>query len=145
MPRRGGGEDTIYRCENGRREGRIDLGYVNGHQVRKSVLGRTRREDQERLWKLLADVSRGLFIRGLWVRVPPGLPRKTSAERGTEKVVVAAAGQETDHSSSLRLRCAAGRSTPQRRHNVFGDRCCRAERNAPPAGKLTNGMDPRRW
>jgi hypothetical protein len=49
MPGRGGCEDIIYRCENGRRERRIDLGYVNGHQVRKTVLGRTRREDQERL------------------------------------------------------------------------------------------------
>jgi integrase len=58
--RRGNGEGTIYRRSDGRWEGRIDLGYVNGRRVRRSVYGRTRREVQEKLRKALSDVSRGL-------------------------------------------------------------------------------------
>lgn len=62
MPRRGKGEGAIYKRADGRWEGQIDLGYVGGRRVRKSVYGRTRREVQEKLRKLLTDLDRGLPV-----------------------------------------------------------------------------------
>lgn len=62
MARRGRGEGSIYRREDGRWEAKIDLGRVNGKRVRKSIYGRTRREVQEKLARLQADRLRGLPI-----------------------------------------------------------------------------------
>jgi len=62
MARRGKGEGSIYKRSDGRWEGQIDLGYVGGRRMRKSVYGRTRREVQEKLRKLLTDLDRGLPV-----------------------------------------------------------------------------------
>lgn len=62
MARRGRGEGTIYRRADGRWEAKVDLGFINGRRVRKSVYGRTRREVQEKLTALLANVQRGLPV-----------------------------------------------------------------------------------
>jgi len=62
MARRGKGEGTIVKRADGRWEGRIDLGYIEGKRVRKSVYGRTRREVQEKLARIVADLQRGLPV-----------------------------------------------------------------------------------
>lgn len=62
MPRRGKGEGSIYKRADGRWEGIINLGYMDGRRVRKSVYGRTRREVQEKLARILADSQRGLPV-----------------------------------------------------------------------------------
>ena len=62
MARRGRGEGTIYKRADGRWEGRIELGYLDGKRVRKSVYGRTRREVQEKLARILANSQRGLPV-----------------------------------------------------------------------------------
>lgn len=62
MARRGRGEGTIYQRSDGRWEGQVDLGYVNGRRVRKSVYGRTRREVQEKIRRLLEERARGLPV-----------------------------------------------------------------------------------
>lgn len=62
MERRGRGEGTIYRGADGRWEAKVDLEVIIGRQALKSVHGHTRREIQEKLTTLLANVQRGLPV-----------------------------------------------------------------------------------
>ncbi|MCM8746829.1 hypothetical protein NET03_09870 [Thermomicrobium sp. CFH 73360] len=62
MPRRGRFEGTLYHRADGRWEAKVGLGFINGRWVRKSIYGRTRREVQEKLTILLANVQRSLPV-----------------------------------------------------------------------------------
>jgi integrase len=59
LGRRGRGEGTIRRRDDGRWEGRADLGYKNGKRSRRSVYGRTRREVQQRIAQLAREAREG--------------------------------------------------------------------------------------
>ncbi len=60
--RRGHGEGSISRRNDGRWMGRVDLGYVNGKRKRKYIYGKTRKEVAEQLNKLLAQQGQGYNI-----------------------------------------------------------------------------------
>ena len=57
--RRGRGEGSIRRRADGRWEARVDLGWIDGKRVRKSIFGRTRREVADRLPKALEHAKQG--------------------------------------------------------------------------------------
>ena len=63
MRRRGRDEGSIYEREDCRWAGAVTLGYQNGKRVRKQLYGRTRKEVQEKLTKVLRDYQQGLPIR----------------------------------------------------------------------------------
>lgn len=58
--RRGQGEGAIYKREDGRWEGKVDLGWESGKRRRKSVYGKTRAEVQEKIRKTQNDKATGL-------------------------------------------------------------------------------------
>jgi integrase len=61
MPkRRSRGTGSITRCLDGRYEGRLDLGWVDGHRKRLSFYGTTRLQVERALRDSLHDTDRGL-------------------------------------------------------------------------------------
>ncbi|MFL6970511.1 MAG: hypothetical protein ACJ8F2_01220, partial [Xanthobacteraceae bacterium] len=58
--RRGKGEGSITQLADGRWQGRVDLGYVNGKRVRKAFYGSTRKAVQTKLNAALVDTDRGI-------------------------------------------------------------------------------------
>lgn len=60
MSRRGAGEGTIYRRNDGRWEASVHLGYMNGKRRRRSIYGKTRREVQDKLAAALRDHEQGI-------------------------------------------------------------------------------------
>src|SRR5438045_693788 len=58
--KRGRGEGTISKRDNGRWVARVDEGYVDGKRKRKYFYGATRKEVAEKLKKGLADQQQGL-------------------------------------------------------------------------------------
>lgn len=60
--RRGAGEGSITQRKDGRWEGKIDLGYVNGKRKRVSIYGKTRSEVRDKMTKALNDKQRGLPV-----------------------------------------------------------------------------------
>ena len=60
--RRGHGEGSISKREDGRWTARVDLGYVDGKRKRKQIYGKTRKEVAEQLKVLLHDQQQGLPI-----------------------------------------------------------------------------------
>ena len=62
MSRRGHGEGSIFRRQDGRWVARLDLGYQAGKRQRKEFYGRTRRAVQEQLTAALRDHQQGLPV-----------------------------------------------------------------------------------
>jgi integrase len=60
--RRGKGEGSIYRREDGRWIGAVDLGWSDGRRTRKVVNGRTRAEVAKRLQEVQPTVAQGLAL-----------------------------------------------------------------------------------
>ena len=60
--RRGRDEGSIYKRGDGRWTGAVTLGYEGGKRKRKSLYGRTRKEVQEKLTKVLRDQQQGLPV-----------------------------------------------------------------------------------
>lgn len=60
--KRGQGEGSIYRRKDGRWAGAVTLGYRSGKRGRKTVYGRTRRDVQQKVTKLLSAQQDGLPI-----------------------------------------------------------------------------------
>src|SRR5262245_45800202 len=58
--KRGQGEGSIYKRDDGRWTATISLGYKDGKRVRKSFYGRTRREVQEQLTVALLNLQHGV-------------------------------------------------------------------------------------
>jgi len=60
--RRGHGEGSIYRRSDGRWCSVVDLGYINGKRVRKTVYGKTRKEVADKLPTLLTAQQQGMAL-----------------------------------------------------------------------------------
>lgn len=60
--RRGHGEGSIYRRADGRWCSVVDLGYINGKRVRKTVYGKTRKEVADKLPALLTAQQQGVAL-----------------------------------------------------------------------------------
>jgi integrase len=60
--RRGHGEGSIYRRTDGRWCSVVDLGYINGKRVRKTVYGKTRKEVADKLPALLTAQKQGVAL-----------------------------------------------------------------------------------
>jgi integrase len=60
--RRGHGEGSIYRRSDGRWCSVVDLGYINGKRVRKTVYGKTRKEVADKLPALLTAQKQGVAL-----------------------------------------------------------------------------------
>lgn len=61
--KRGHGEGTIYKRKDGRWEGKLTIGYdTEGKPKRKTFYGKTRREVQEKMDKVKADLQAGTFV-----------------------------------------------------------------------------------
>jgi integrase len=69
MTRRGRGEGSIYKRIDGRWEGRVDLGWVDGKRRRKTVYGRTRQEVVDKLIVLGRERQLGTLAVGPSVRL----------------------------------------------------------------------------
>lgn len=64
MSKRGQNEGSIYKRRDGRWAGAVTLGYVGGKLKRKTVYGRTRKQVQDRINRLLTDKQSGLPVVG---------------------------------------------------------------------------------
>jgi integrase len=64
MPKRGHGEGSIYKRQDGRWVAVVDFGWQNGKRDRKSLYGRTRREVQEQLSLAQQQRQQGLLALG---------------------------------------------------------------------------------
>ncbi len=73
--RRGHGEGSIYRRTDGRWCSVVDLGYINGKRVRKTVYGKTRKEVADRLPALLTAHQQGMALPTSTTRVSEFLTR----------------------------------------------------------------------
>ena len=63
MGKRGHNEGTICKRDDGRWVGAVSLGYgPDGKRLRKTVTGRTRREVQEQVQRLLQEHDQGLPV-----------------------------------------------------------------------------------
>ena len=60
--RRGHGEGSIYRRTDGRWCSVVDLGYINGKRVRKTVYGKTQREARRKAQDAIRDMEQGVDL-----------------------------------------------------------------------------------
>jgi len=62
--RRGNGEGTIYKRQDGTWAGQVSIGYdpVTGKLKRKSFYGKTRKEVADKMAKALQEVRNGTFV-----------------------------------------------------------------------------------
>lgn len=60
--KRGQNEGSIVQRKDGRWEGKVCLGFINGKLKRKSLYGKTRKEVQEKLTQTLRTVQQGLPV-----------------------------------------------------------------------------------
>ncbi len=93
MTRRGRGEGSIYKRSDGRWEGRIDLGWLDGKRRRKTVYGRTRQEVADKLIALGRERQQGTLATGPSVRLAAYLEQwlesvQASLRPGTHRTYV---------------------------------------------------------
>jgi len=69
MSKRGQNEGSIYKRSDGRWAGAVSLGYVGGKPKRKTIYGRTRKDVQDRMTRLMNDKQSGLPVVGEKQRV----------------------------------------------------------------------------